>query len=136
VWIIDAGPLVAFLDRSDAHHGWVVEMLGSTNAPLVTCEAVLGEAFYLLRGMFGSADGLIGLLQDKQVTVAFDARQNLARVLELMRKYADVPVSFADACLVAMSENLGSAPVFTLDSDFLVYRRHARERIPLVAPFA
>ena len=52
----------------------------------------------------------------------------------LMAKYADVPMSLADACLVRMTELDGSREVMTLDGDFLVYRRHGRHVIPLMMP--
>ena len=53
-----------------------------------------------------------------------------------MQRYGNVPMSFADACLVCMAEELPSSRVFTLDSDFQVYRRHARQMIPLLMPDA
>jgi len=51
-----------------------------------------------------------------------------------MARYQSVPMSFADACLVRMSELWPKTPVFTLDSDFRIYRRNKRQSIPLIAP--
>lgn len=51
-----------------------------------------------------------------------------------MRRYADVPMSLADACLVRMSELSDDASVLTLDSDFRIYRRLGRQAIPLLTP--
>ncbi len=55
-------------------------------------------------------------------------------VIALMRKYVDVPMSFADACLVRMTELLAEPIVLTTDSDFRIYRRHGRQAVPCVLP--
>jgi predicted nucleic acid-binding protein len=55
-------------------------------------------------------------------------------VLRLMQKYGDVPMSFADACLVRMTETLDDPVILTTDSDFQVYRRHGRQVVPCVLP--
>ena len=56
-------------------------------------------------------------------------------VWQLLRKYADQPMSLADACLVRMAELSTNCQVFTADKDFRVYRRKGRSVIPLLAPF-
>jgi predicted nucleic acid-binding protein len=61
--------------------------------------------------------------------------ENLERVLRLLRKYADAPMSLADACLVRMSETIENSLVFTLDRHFLRYRKHGRQAIPLLSPW-
>ena len=53
---------------------------------------------------------------------------------ELLRRYRNVPMSLADACLVRLSELYGDCAVLTLDSDFRIYRRHGRQVIPVLAP--
>ena len=58
------------------------------------------------------------------------------RVMALMERYANVPMSFADACLVALAESMPGARLFTLDRDFLIYRQHDDEPLALLAPFA
>jgi predicted nucleic acid-binding protein len=68
------------------------------------------------------------------IRVAFDLAAEQAPVAALLRQYADVPMSLADACLVRMSELAGESVVFTIDSDFRVYRRHRRQKVPLRMP--
>ena len=51
-----------------------------------------------------------------------------------MLRYANVPMSVADACLVRMSELVADCTVFTLDGDFRVYRRNKRQKIPVLMP--
>jgi predicted nucleic acid-binding protein len=68
------------------------------------------------------------------VVPAFDLANDLDRVLKLMQKYADVPMSLADACLVRMSETLENPVVLTTDDDFRIYRRHGRQVVPCLTP--
>ena len=64
----------------------------------------------------------------------FDLGDELEPVLKLLHKYADVPMSLADACLVRMTETLADPVILTTDADFRVYRRHSRQIVPCVLP--
>ena len=130
--LADAGFLVALLDRSDRHHDWSAAQAARFAPPWHTCEAVLTECFYLL-GPRDSAP-LIALLRRGQTRVTFDFSLDREAVLLLMEKYADMPMSLADACLVRMSETHTEPVVLTTDADFRVYRRHSRQVIPCVMP--
>jgi predicted nucleic acid-binding protein len=66
--------------------------------------------------------------------VGFELAENLEPVLKLVAKYSDVPMSFADACLVRMTETLADPIILTTDEDFRVYRRHSRQVVPCVTP--
>jgi predicted nucleic acid-binding protein len=132
--IIDTGPLVAFLCRDDGRHGWVTAQLALVEPPLLTCESVLSEAAFLLRRVGRGADALLALVRRKLVRVPFQLEAELPAVERLMARYANVPISLADACLVRMSETHAGSVVVTLDSDFRTYRRHGRNVIPLITP--
>jgi predicted nucleic acid-binding protein len=129
--IADAGFLAALLDRRDRHHRWAVAQAGRFPPPWHTCEAALTEAFYLLDPTITL---LVALLERRQAVVTFNLDPDIEPVLTLMRKYADVPMSLADACLVRMSEILPDPVVLTTDSDFRVYRRHGRLVVPAILP--
>ena len=131
--LVDAGFLVALLSRRDAHHPWAVTQATQHAPPWRTCEAVLSEAFHLL-GSRG-APALRALLQRRAVLASFDLNDDLEAVLKLLQKYADVPMSLADACLVRMTEILSDPFLLTTDSDFRIYRRHSRQVIPCVMPY-
>lgn len=132
--IVDTGPLVAFLRRDDSHHAWVTAQLTSLDPPLITCEAVLSEAAFLLRRVPRGPDALLALVRRKLVRVPFQLEAELPAIERLVGRYANVPMSLADACLVRMSETHAGSVVLTLDSDFRTYRRHGRNVIPLIAP--
>jgi predicted nucleic acid-binding protein len=130
--LVDAGFLVALLSRRDSHHRWAVTQAPHHAPPWRTCEAVLSEAFHLL-GARGTP-GLGALLRRRALIVSFDLDDDVESVLKLLRKYADVPMSLADACLVRMTETLPLPFILTTDSDFRIYRRHGRQMIPCMLP--
>lgn len=134
VVLVDSGPLVAVLSVRDKHHRWARSHCEALQEPLHTCEAVLSETFFLLRNAPCAPDRLAKLLERGIVLVDFGLPDHLPRVLDLMRSYRDVPMSFADACLVCMAEGVGDAKVFTTDSDFRTYRKNKRQVIPLISP--
>jgi len=130
--LVDAGFLVALLSGRDSNHHWAAAQPPRFPPPWSTSEAVLSEAFHLL-GARGRPT-LAALLGRRAVVSAFDLGEDLDRVLKLMEKYADVPMSLADACLVRMTEILPAPVLLTTDTDFRIYRRHARHTIPCELP--
>jgi predicted nucleic acid-binding protein len=132
--IVDAGPLVALLVRTDDHHGWVVDQLRELRPPFLTCEPVLAEVAHLIRKVRHGLERFVDLLMSDLLRVPFDIMAERAAVGRLLRKYADRPMSLADACLVRLAELHEGASVLTIDGDFAVYRKHGRRAIPLIAP--
>jgi predicted nucleic acid-binding protein len=130
--LVDAGFIVALLNGRDSHHKWAAAQAPHLPPPWRTCEAVLSEAFHLLGGRGTSA--VSALLRRRAVVIAFDLDRNLKPVLSLMQKYADVPMSLADACLVRMTETFADSVILTTDADFHIYRRHGRQVVPCVTP--
>ena len=132
--IADTGPLVAYLDRSDQHHVWARDVMNTLTEPLLTCEAVIAEACFLLqRGKIPSSL-LLQMIERGVLKTRFAAEPEVRFLRSLIGRYVDVPMSFADACLVRMSELLPKAQVWTTDSDFTIYRRDRRSLIPLISP--
>jgi len=130
--LVDAGFIVALLSRRDTHHRWAAAQAQQFQPPWSTCEAVLSEAFHLL-GSRG-APALDALLRRRATLVPFHLGGDLEPVLRLMQKYAQIPMSLADACLVRMTETLADTVLLTTDADFRIYRRHSRQVVPCVMP--
>ncbi len=131
--LTDAGFLVGLLNKSDTKHAWALAHVPQLRHPWLTCEAVLSEALFLLAKTHDDAS-LWELLRRGVLQVRFDLDDELEAVLNLMDKYADVPMSLADACLVRMSETLAEPVIVTTDADFRIYRRHSRQVIPCLMP--
>jgi len=133
--IVDAGPLVALLDEDDKDHAWATEQSRELPESVITCDAVLTETFFLISKNIIAGRHLHRLLRDGKIISKFPSHLHLDRILELMETYRNIPMSFADACLVCMVENNPASTLFTLDRDFTVYRQQRRRIIPLIAPF-
>ena len=134
--VVDTGPIVALFDRSEARHDWARRQFDTLRAPLLTCEAVLSETSFILQRLGADPSLPVQLVEQGMLRIAalFDATADAMAVSRLMRRYADVPMSFADACLVRIVESTEHASVMTLDSDFHIYRQRGRRIIPLLTP--
>ncbi len=113
--LLDTGPLVAILDRRDRDHEWAKRQVSQLQTPFLTCEAVLSEAYFLLRRVAGGSQRVTELLVQKLVLPSFHLDDETAPVTKLLTRYANVPMSLADACLVRMAEQHAESVVFTLD---------------------
>jgi uncharacterized protein len=132
--IVDAGPLVALLNSRDKHHAWVVEQLADIQPPMLTCEAVLAEAAYLTRAMPGTRAALMEMLGEGFLSIGMAVADQHSALLAMVRRYANVAMSLADACLVRVAEMNPQSRVFTLNSDFVIYRKNARHVIQTISP--
>ena len=134
VKLLDTGPLVALLDKDEQYHGWATNRMRGLTPPLVVCEPVLTEACFLLESHAPARRQVRLWIESGFVRhVALDETAIL-RALELMERYASVPMSFADACLVRLSEVHPSSVVMTCDADFHAYRRSNRRVIHTLLP--
>jgi len=132
--IIDTGPLVALLNRRERHHSWVKGVLDTLEPPIFTCEPVLSESCFLLQDINGGQDAILALIARGILRSDFRATAEIDSLRSLMKKFSDVPMSLADACLVRMTELDPQGVVLTLDSDFKIYRRHRRQVVPTISP--
>ncbi len=133
--IVDTGPLVSLPDRSDGHHTWASRQAEVLPVPWLVCEAVLTEAWHLLRNTTNGQAAVLDMLGDGVLRVAFNLASEADAVSRLVRKYADLPMSLADGCVVRMAELLAGARVVTLDRHFTVYRMHGDRSVPLVTRY-
>jgi predicted nucleic acid-binding protein len=132
--LLDAGPLVALLNRSDRQHTWAAEQVAGLRPPLLSCEAVLSEACFLLRRLDGGIDAVFRLLERGLIALGFRLADEAPAVRSLLARYRAVPMSLADACLVRLAELHAESVVLTLDADFRVYRKNGRQVIPTLMP--
>ncbi len=131
--ILDTGPLVGFLDASDQWHAWSLARFGELPSPMLTCEAVLSEATYLL-GSGPAADRIFEMIELGALDLAPLLPRESPKIRAFMARYAG-RAQLADACIVRLSELHPRAQVLTSDAeDFRIYRRNRSERIPLIAP--
>ncbi len=132
--IADTGPLVAFLVEREPRHAWAVEQFKSLPAPFLTCEPVLTETFHFLSRTHDGTQRFFDFLSRDLLVVDFTLSANLKSLGKLIRKYRDLPMSLADACLVRMAEIHPTAVVLTLDQHFNIYRKQTRQPIAAMMP--
>lgn len=132
--IFDSGVLVALIDKREQHHQWATEQAKKLNPPFTTCEAIITETCFLLQNIHNGKEVVLSMIEDEILQIDFSLSNEVSPIKSLMNKYEDVPMSLADACLVRMSELMDNSVVFTLDSDFHIYRKSGKLEIPLIIP--
>jgi predicted nucleic acid-binding protein len=131
--LVDAGPLVALIDRGDSHHRECVDALDTLRDPLSTVWPAVAEAMYLLRISADAQRALWDMINVVGVRFADLGLDDCPRMRELMWKYRDLPMDLADAALVRVAEREGLRRVFTIDrQDFEVYRPHRFGRFEII----
>ncbi len=122
--LCDTGPLIAVIIKAEVNHARCLATLATLRGSLITTWACITEAMHLLYRYGGHAaqDELWGYLSDGLLSVHIHTDAEKRRMRALMRQYADTPMDLADASLVAAAETLQTRRIFTLDSDFYVYR--------------
>jgi len=131
--LLDTGPFVALLDRSEKNHERCLGVFREFKGRLLTTEPVLTEVVYLLGPAFSlQKPALEFILRGGAEFVALTPK-SLHRAMQLMEKYADVPMDFADATLVALAEETGVHRVLTLDRrGFSTYRIGSRKAFTIL----
>ena len=129
--LLDTGVIVALLDRSEKSHQACAEAVGELEAPLITCEAVIAESCYLLRNLAGAAEAVIENVAAGIFQVSFQLSREAVGLKQVLRKYRDHKIDFADACLIRLADEFETPDILTLDKDFAAYRwsRNKRFRI-------
>lgn len=120
--LIDSGPLIALFDRDDKYHSASVQFIKDNRSELVTTLASLTETLHLLDFNSNAQMDFLDWVSAGAVTLEPIMTDDLPGIREMMRKYADLPMDFADACLVFLGEKLNISEIATIDRDFDIYR--------------
>ena len=121
--LLDTGPLVALLSKNDANHDRARRLFAECTPPFRCCEAVVAEACFLMRKVHRAGPAEVVALGARgvyRIEIAVEAHR--ASVEALLKKYADRPISLADACLIRSAQIHQEARILTFDSDFRVYK--------------
>jgi len=120
--LLDTGVIVALMDRSERMHRACAGMVQELKAPLITCEAVIAESCYLLRNLSGASEAVLENVAARIFQIPFQLSRGSEGVRQVLRKYSDRDIDLADACLIRLADEFGTADILTLDQDFLIYR--------------
>lgn len=131
--LLDTGPLVALLSGDDADHARAVRLLSECQPPLRCPEAVITEACFLMRKVDPAAPAEVISLGRKgfyEIPISID--EHWERIESLLDKYADRPISLADASLIRTAEIYEDGRILTFDSDFDIYRWGQRKKFQTI----
>jgi uncharacterized protein len=134
VTLADVGPLIAIIDADEPDHASCMDALDQLTLPLFTTWPAFTEAMYLLAraGGIRAQQALWRLVSTDRLVVADLSRSAVVRSARLMDQYADRPMDLSDATLVALAEERGDRRIFTLDTDFQIYRFRGRQRFETI----
>jgi predicted nucleic acid-binding protein len=132
--IIDTGPLVGALDRDDQWHGWAAKAFAKIRQPALTCDAVISEACFLLRGTPDSRGKIFALIERGILRIVPVLPDESPAVRTLLARYGQ-KMDYADACLVRLAELHPHHAIVTTDTaDFRIYRRFGKQPLDLRTP--
>jgi predicted nucleic acid-binding protein len=130
--LIDSGPLIALFDASDIHHEKALAFIRNNKLPLVTTLASITETLHLLDFSRNAQMDFLDWLSKGAIEVHNIEVSSFSRIRDLTRKYKDLPMDFADACLVYLAEDLNLTKIATIDRDFSIYRIKDKKCFDLV----
>jgi len=130
--LIDSGPLVALFDASDQYHQSSLEFLKYNQYPLVTTLASITEVLFLLDFSRNAQADFLEWIYRGAVEIYPLELAAIKRIKQLMLKYSDLPMDFADACLVYLAEKLKMDTILTIDRDFSIYRIRGRRKFKII----
>lgn len=120
--LLDASVIVALFDRSERRHRDCVTAVEALESVLVTCEAVISESCYVLRGLSGAGEAILENVERGVFQIPFQLPGSAGAMGSIIHKYRNLPADFADACLIHLADQLNTGDILTLDQDFRTYR--------------
>src|SRR5438128_6915144 len=126
--VLDSGPLIALFDAGDSYHGRALEFVRQARAELVSTMAAVTEAMYVLEGSLLARKNLLAWIRDGGLSLIEPDAGDFGRMIELLEKYADLPMDFTDAVVVVLCERLGTNRVASVDRHFAIYRYKGRTK--------
>jgi predicted nucleic acid-binding protein len=130
--LVDAGALIALLDRSDDHHRACIDALASIATQLLSVWPAITEAMHLLADTPRGQDALFDMIDDGAIRLSELDDADLRRMKLLMRKYRNLPMDFADAALVRVAERDKLHRILSFDRHFTIYALPGRARFEVL----
>ncbi len=125
--LIDSGPLIALFNRNDNYHTASVEFIKTNRSELITTIASVTETLHLLDFNRNAQMDFLSWANAGALVIEPITRNDFLRIKALIMKYSDLPMDFADACLVFLSEKFNISEIATVDRDFDVYRSKGKK---------
>ena len=130
--LIDSGPLIALFDASDKYHHKAVNFIKNNKFPLITTIASITETLHLLDFNQNAQIDFLEWIHRGAVEIYNIENDDFKRLKELTEKYHDLPMDFADSCLVYLAEKLDLNTIATIDQNFTIYRINGRRKFKII----
>ena len=130
--LIDSGPQVALFDSSDTYHVAATHFLKNNTCPLITPIASVTETLYLLDFNRNAQIDFLEWIYRGGIEIYPIENNAIKRIKQLMEKYSDLSMDFADACLVYLAEKLQFKTIVTVDRDFNIYRIKGKTKFNVI----
>ncbi len=127
--LIDAGPLIALFDKDDSYHNSVITFLKNFEGNLITCWPVITEVTHLLSFNVNVQINFLEWLKRDAIKIINLKYEHLDRIIELTKKYSNVPMDLADSSLMIISELTDIKEIATIDSDYYIYRTKSKKAL-------
>jgi len=134
--IVDAGPLIALFDKDDKYHNSVIKFLKTFDGQLITSWPVITEVTHLLNFNVNVQIDFLEWLKREAVTIVNLENIHLERIIQLSKKYSDVPMDLADSSLIVIAELTNITEIITIDSDYYIYKTKNKKSLNnILLPF-
>lgn len=130
--LVDSGPLIALFDSSDKYHSKVIEFIRHNKLPLITTIASITETLHLLDFNRNAQIDFLEWVSRDGVEIQNIENSDFQRLKDLTEKYRDLPMDFADSCLVLLAEKIGLNTIATIDRDFTIYRIKGKKKFKTI----
>jgi uncharacterized protein len=130
--LIDSGPLIALFDSSDKYHKKTVDFIKNNKSQLITSLASITETLHLLDFNRNAQIDFLEWISRGAVEIYNIQNSDFSRLKGLTEKYQDMPMDFADACLVYLAEKLSIFTIATIDRDFTIYRIKGKKKFKVI----
>ncbi len=134
--IVDAGPLIALFDKDDRYHSSVIKFLKTFDGQLITSWPVITEVTHLLSFDVNVQIDFLEWLKREAVAIVNLENIHLERIIQLSKKYSDVPMDLADSSLIVIAELTNITDIITIDSDYYIYKTKNKKSLNnILLPF-
>ncbi|OQA72051.1 MAG: Ribonuclease VapC26 [Candidatus Dependentiae bacterium ADurb.Bin246] len=134
--IVDAGPLIALFDKDDKYHNSVIKFLKTFDGQLITSWPVITEVTHLLSFNVNVQIDFLEWLKREAVAIINLENIHLERIIQLSKKYSDVPMDLADSSLIVIAELTNITDIITIDSDYYIYKTKNKKSLNnILLPF-
>ena len=127
--LIDSGPIIALFDRSDNYHTKVLNFLQDYQGKLITSLAVVTEVSHMLDFNLNVQIDFLKWIELGGLEIYNISQNDIANIREMMQKYIDIPMDFADASLMYIANRENIKDIVSIDSDFDIYRTLKKQNL-------